>query len=76
MLSIWVASQWQPEATEEFKLEVGLLGITRGLHRDCLGNRARRDLWTPVARLYPGAVAWMREDSRLHQGLRWGKERY
>lgn len=38
MLDIYISSHWQLEATEEFKLEVGLLRLTQVLGRECLGK--------------------------------------
>lgn len=57
MLDICISSYWQLEATEEFKLEVGLLRLTQVLHRECLGKgqeKLCRGQWPGSA---PSAVA-------------------
>lgn len=68
-MDIWVSSQWQQEATEEFKLEVELLRITQELGRECLGNRGREAVWRPAASCAPCAVAWVRKGSRVDQAV-------
>lgn len=57
---IWVSSQWQLEATEDFKLEVRLLRLIQVQGRECLGKGVGEAVWRSVARLCPGAVAGLR----------------
>lgn len=66
MLDICISSYWQLEATEEFKLEVGLLRLSQVLGRECLGKRAREAMWRPVARLC-SKCSGLREDSSLRK---------
>lgn len=60
---------WQLEATEEFKLEMGLLRFTQVPGRECLGKRAREAMWRPVASFCPKWSGLSERAQQPAQGL-------